>query len=185
MFQVGTWITGAAQSLKHLEQPAAAAAAPAPAKTLAELIADRKVGHHSQLAKQQPPQYSWAKLTRPPLQHADCLAVHAVTRWMVAGSARLLHYHAHSLLSRVHCWFDCAAAHRTNSSRLHLHSSAEQTHIATHHVDLLARQTESGRSCAYTYCHTPLEQLIVQGHAQSSLAVFLCLFVCGVFVVLG
>jgi hypothetical protein len=41
MFQVGSWITGAAQSLKHLEQPAPAA--PAPPKPLAELIAERKV----------------------------------------------------------------------------------------------------------------------------------------------
>jgi hypothetical protein len=42
MFQVGSWITGAAQSLRHLEQPAPAAA-PTPAKSLAELIAERKV----------------------------------------------------------------------------------------------------------------------------------------------
>lgn len=41
MFQVGSWITGAAQSLKHLEQPAPAA--PAPPKSLAEMIAERKV----------------------------------------------------------------------------------------------------------------------------------------------
>jgi len=96
MFQVGTWITGAAQSLKHLEQPAAAAAAPAPAKTLAELIADRKVGHHSQLAKQQQ-QYSWTK-PQVPLQQTDCLAVHAVTHWMMAGSGSRMRNHALFLL---------------------------------------------------------------------------------------
>jgi hypothetical protein len=46
MFWVGTFITGAAKSLKHLEEPAAPAAAavpPPPQKSLAELIADRKV----------------------------------------------------------------------------------------------------------------------------------------------
>jgi hypothetical protein len=42
MFWVGTFITGAARSLKHLEEPAAAAPPP-PQKSLAELIADRKV----------------------------------------------------------------------------------------------------------------------------------------------
>ena len=42
MFWVGTFITGAAKSLKHLEEPAAAAAPP-PQKSLAELIEDRKV----------------------------------------------------------------------------------------------------------------------------------------------
>lgn len=44
MFWVGTFITGAAKSLKHLEEPAAAAVPPPPQKSLAELIADRKVG---------------------------------------------------------------------------------------------------------------------------------------------
>lgn len=41
MFQVGSWIAGAAQSLRHLEQPALPAPPP---KSLAELIEERKVG---------------------------------------------------------------------------------------------------------------------------------------------
>lgn len=46
MFQVGAWITDAAKSLRHLEQPMPAVAPP-PAKSLAELIADRKVRNNT------------------------------------------------------------------------------------------------------------------------------------------
>ncbi|WIA15159.1 hypothetical protein OEZ85_001845 [Tetradesmus obliquus] len=52
MFWVGTFITGAAKSLKHLEEPAAAAAPP-PQKSLAELIEDRKVELQAQLEQLQ------------------------------------------------------------------------------------------------------------------------------------
>uniref|UniRef100_A0A383W893 Uncharacterized protein n=1 Tax=Tetradesmus obliquus TaxID=3088 RepID=A0A383W893_TETOB len=51
MFWVGTFITGAAKSLKHLEE--APAAAPPPQKSLAELIEDRKVELQAQLEQLQ------------------------------------------------------------------------------------------------------------------------------------
>eukprot|EP00882_Tetradesmus_deserticola_P004868 GHRQ01005130.1.p1 GENE.GHRQ01005130.1~~GHRQ01005130.1.p1 ORF type:complete len:167 (+),score=63.32 GHRQ01005130.1:523-1023(+) len=52
MFWVGTFITGAAKSLKHLEE-SAVAAPPPPQKSLAELISDRKVELQAQLEELQ------------------------------------------------------------------------------------------------------------------------------------
>eukprot|EP00879_Flechtneria_rotunda_P003362 GHRR01003590.1.p1 GENE.GHRR01003590.1~~GHRR01003590.1.p1 ORF type:complete len:164 (+),score=45.17 GHRR01003590.1:264-755(+) len=52
MFWVGTFITGAANSLRHLEQPLTAPAPP-PQKTLAELIAERKAELEDQLQELQ------------------------------------------------------------------------------------------------------------------------------------
>eukprot|EP00878_Enallax_costatus_P003051 GHUV01003250.1.p1 GENE.GHUV01003250.1~~GHUV01003250.1.p1 ORF type:complete len:166 (+),score=54.32 GHUV01003250.1:303-800(+) len=50
MFWVGTFITGAARSLRHLEEPAPAAPpAPQPTKSLAQLIAERKAELQAQL----------------------------------------------------------------------------------------------------------------------------------------
>jgi hypothetical protein len=54
MFWVGSFITGAAKSLKHLEEQPRPAPPPLPPKSLRELIAERKVcsDHSKQQQKQ-------------------------------------------------------------------------------------------------------------------------------------